>query len=490
MTCCCLLVVSAAILLAGFRTALQTTAGRRLEQSILATLEAQHRFSRPDLGLQYFHDAEQAVQSLPRIVETAWSGTPPGSRPGWQAIRIEPPQLALRDVVMDVAAFTPRSLPLITLPAITGRMFGGGDTAGSCRVVLVNEEAASGFFDGDAVGRSIEDPAGLRVEIIGVVATRKTDTATRTRPTVYYYAEQTPTPLDREGPEHFRIPMRPEPIRGVLEANVVSAGYFDLMGLSPIAGRIFRSDSAGERCRVGVINQAANELYFGGNAVGGAVIDAVGRRTEIIGVVHSALLRASQRHVEPAIYLPMGQDFLPLMTLIVNAREADDATVSSVRRRLDVVPGGRVPAVVATLEDHLKKVAMAPERIAMVLVGASAATALALGVLGLYGAMTEAANRRRREFGVRLALGAQSWRLIRQVLEEGIRLAIAGAGAGLLGSLFVSRWLARITPGAGPPPFWVWLAAPLALLGAVAIASVFPARRALGTDPLTIMRDE
>ena len=186
----------------------------------------------------------------------------------------------------------------------------------------------------------------------------------------------------------------------------------------------------------------------------------------------------------------MAQDFLPLMTVIVKAREANDATLASVRRTLDSVGGGRSPAVVTTLEDHLKRVALAPERIAMVLVGASAATALALGVLGLYGAMADAARRRRREFGVRLALGAQSWRLIRQVLEEGVRLAVAGAAAGLLGSLIVARWLERITPSAGPLPLWVWLAAPLALLGAVAIASVLPARLALATDPLTIMRDE
>jgi hypothetical protein len=252
-------------------------------------------------------------------------------------------------------------------------------------------------------------------------------------------------------------------MRAVLEANVVSASYFNLMGLSPVAGKIFRSDSSDDDCRVAVINQAASELYFGGHAVGGAVIDTAGRRTEIVGVVQSPLLRASQRHVEPAIYLPMAQDFLPLMTAIVKTREANDAMLTSVRRTLDGVGGGRRPAVLRTLEDHLKRVALAPERIAMVLVGASAATALALGVLGLYGAMADAARRRRREFGVRLALGAQSWRLIRQVLQEGVRLAVAGAIAGLLGSLIVARWLERITPNAGPLPVWVWLAAPLAL---------------------------
>ena len=60
----------------------------------------------------------------------------------------------------------------------------------------------------------------------------------------------------------------------------------------------------------------------------------------------------------------------------------------------------------------------------------------------------------------------------------------------MLGSLLVARWLARITPGAGVPALWAWLAAPLVLLGAVAVASVLPARRALAVDPLMIMRDK
>jgi predicted permease len=491
MTCCCLLVISATVLLTSFRAALQTKVGQRLNQSILATLEAHYRFSHPDLGLQYFHDAEQTVRSLPGIFAAAWSGTPPGSRPPWQSIRIEAPHLPLRDVVMTVVAFTPQSLDIVTVPPIQGRMFGGGDTPQSCKVVIVNEEAANELFEGDAIGRSIEDPEGQRVEIIGVVATRKTaSTTTRIEPTVYYYAEQTRTPLDRVGPARFRVSVRPEPARAVLEANVVSPGYFDAMGFSPMAGRIFSSDPAAGGCRVGVINQEANERYFGGNAVGGAVIDGAGQRTEIVGVVHSALLRASQRRAEPTIYFPMDQDFLPLMTLILGAREANEATLTSIRTTLNTVPGGRSPAVVRTLEQHLSRTALAPERIAMVLVSASAAMALALGVLGLYGAMNDAARQRRREFGIRIALGAKGWRLIREVLAEGVRLAAAGSVAGLLGSLLVARWLARITPGAGPLPIWVWLAAPLALLGAVAIASVLPSRRALATDPLTIMRDE
>src|SRR5262245_22880119 len=165
MACCCVLIISAAILLTGFQSALQTKMGQRLRGSILATLEARELFTRPDLGLQYFHDAESAAMASPRIVSAAWSGTPPGSRPGWQPVRIEPAGLPMRDVVMNVDTFTPDSLQHVVVPPISGRMFGGVDTPQSCRVAIVNEKAAKNIFAGEAVGRSIQDPSGQRIEI-------------------------------------------------------------------------------------------------------------------------------------------------------------------------------------------------------------------------------------------------------------------------------------------------------------------------------------
>jgi predicted permease len=491
MACCCLLVVSSALLLSSFRSALQTSVGNRLQQSILATIESRHRFSRPDLGLEYFQAAEQTARSLPGISATAWSGTPPGSRPAWQSVRIEPPELPLRDVKIDVEAFTPETLDLVKLPPVAGRMFGGADTRDTCPVVIVNEEAAQEFFGGDAVGRAIEDPAGQRVEIVGVVAARDAEDARATRrPTIYYYGAQNSTPLDRTGPARFRVGVLPQKgARAVLEANVISQSYFYTMGLSPIAGALFADDPAPHSCRVGVINQEAAGRYFNGRAVGGALIDGAGNRTTIVGVVHAPLLRTSQRRIEPAVYFPMAQDYRPRMTLMLDARESSERTLTAVRRALDLVPGGLSGSVVTTLEEHLSRTVLAPDRIATILVGAAAATALLLGVLGLYGAMSEATRQRRREIAVRLALGAQGWRVVRQVLAEGIRLAGTGTAAGMLGSVLIGRWLSRVTPSAGTAPLWVWLAAPLLLMFSVAIASVVPARRAAAVDPLSIMRD-
>ena len=488
MTCCCLLVISAAILIASFRSALRTQTGQHLEHAILATVESKERFARPDLGLQYFRDIEQAAQGQPQTVTTAWSGMPPGSRPAAQSVRVVPPYPTLHDVSLDLALFTPETLGNVVLPPIAGRMFGTADTPQSCRVVVINEPALH-LLGRDIVGETIRDLAGNPAEIIGVLAPNEAARSRPVRPAVYFYPNQESVSPDLLGPTVFRVPADTARTSGVLEMHVVSPPYLDLMGLTVIAGTTL-TNAAARGCRVGLVDEQASEQYFSGNAIGGAIIDGAGHRTEIVGVVRSPLLRASQRSAEPAVYLPMTQDFLPRMTLIIGSRDATDTTIASLRGRLNSIPGGRSPVVVISLEEHLSRIALAPERIAMVLVGASAAIAVLLGGLGLYGAMLDAARQRRREFGLRIALGSQGWRLVGEVLGEGARLAVSGTIAGLLLSQVVARWLSQITPSAEPPPVWVWLAAPVALLVAVLIASVLPARLALATDPLTVMRDE
>ena len=98
---------------------------------------------------------------------------------------------------------------------------------------------------------------------------------------------------------------------------------------------------------------------------------------------------------------------------------------------LEVVPGAMTPPGGEDARGALSRTALAPLRIATVLVGAFAATALTLGVLGLYGALADAARQRRREIAMRIVLGAPGWRVIRQVMGEGGRLAGAGAVAGM-----------------------------------------------------------
>ncbi len=179
------------------------------------------------------------------------------------------------------------------------------------------------------------------------------------------------------------------------------------------------------------------------------------------------------------------------MTMMVQAREANGPTLADLRRTIEAVPGhGPAPLIVKTLYTYLAQTSLAPLRIATMILGASATMAALLSVLGLFGALSDAARQRRRELAVRIALGAQRWRVAGQVMGEGWRLACSGAAVGMPGSFLVSRWLTGITLGSGSPALRVWLAAPLILAGAVVIASFVPARRALIVNPLMIMGDD
>ena len=484
MTSCCMLVIGTAFLFDGLRTALQTSVGRRHGHPILATVQSQ-----ADGDMTYFRNVQNATELVTGISGIAWAASLPGSQPEWRSFHIDPRMSSFRAVNLKVEEFTADSLGLFTLPPVAGRLFGAADQ--TCRVAVANEAAADGLFGAETVGRTLSDSAGLPVEIIGVVAMRRADPPSkRGSPTIYYYAERTGVPREPIELTKFRVPARSKLARAELDVNVVSPSYFVAMGWSLVAGQIFIDDSSRRGCCVGVVNQEAADLYFDGKAVGAAVIDNAGRRTEIIGVVRSEPLGAFQQRVEPAIYFPMVQDRLPRMTLILASREIDISKLDELRRRIESVPGrGRAPLVLQTLETYVSQSALAPLRIVTLIIGASAITALVLSVIGLFGAVRDAARHRRREFAIRIVLGARPRHITRQVLREGGRVALMGALAGTFASVLFVRILARIIPGSSSPALWVWLSAPLALAGVVAIASALPARRASLVSPLAIMRN-
>jgi hypothetical protein len=279
--------------------------------------------------------------------------------------------------------------------------------------------------------------------------------------------------------------------RAELNTNVVSPGYFAAMGYTLLSGQSFSDNLSVRGCREAVLNQEAADLYFGGNAVGAFLIDDLGQRTQIIGVVHSVQLGLFERRSEPTVYFPMVQDCASVMTLILGVRSADAPMLVAVEQSLEQVPGrGPLPISVRTLEAYLSQTALAPLHIATAIVGACAATALALSILGLYGNLNDAARARRRDLAIRIALGARRRHVIGQVLREGGQLAAAGTLAGMSGALLLSLALPRMVANIAPPGLWVWIAGPGVLAGAVAIAGLLPARRALMVEPLRILRSD
>jgi putative ABC transport system permease protein len=369
-------------------------------------------------------------------------------------------------------------------------MFGGEDTTATCRVVVITPPTAARLFEEDAVGRTMQDPSGGRVEIIGIV-----EPAARARengePDVYYYAGQEGVPFSHDVPVTFRVPVLPPVAMGTLDVKVVSSDYFGIMGLERVAGRLFTDGGEPGRCRVGVINERAAELYFGGAAAGGAVIDGAGRRTAILGVVREVPVRATQRRIEPTLYVPMSQLFLARMHMIVGAVEATPHLQETIRRRIAAVEGGKTDAVsVMALDERLRRTALSSERIAALLLTAASINAAIIGILGLHRMFADDVLLHRREIAVRSALGAPRWRLIQMVLTRAARLAGAGTVLGIVAAVLLARWM-RMAVGLETVAFgWFWISGPLALGVGALVASVLPAREILRVSPLTAMRTD
>ena len=488
ITACCMLVICTALLLNGLHSAMKTSEGQRLGNPILLTVQAPPRPDGPEIDTRYFGEVEKRAKSVAGLSPLAWTARLPGNKPNWRTFRIQPLPQKYRDVKLDISWLTPDSLKLLEYQPIAGRMFGFNDQGH--RVAVVDEEAAAELLGRQTAGVVILDPVDQPIEVIGVVKRKASDSKQQRRPTIYYgYIDQPNAPrpiLDAQ----FRVPVVPSLPDVELNANVVSASYFRALDLPLIAGRMLPDVPISGQSRVGVINQEAADLYFNGKPLGAAVIDDSGVRTEIIGVVRSRVFGTFEKHAEPAIYFPMWEYCPPRMTLILKDAKWDSRIAADLRHKIENVSGrGSAPVGINTLDEQLARSGLAALRIATLIGSVSAATGLMLSILGLIGAQGDAERQRQHEQALRIALGAQRWRIVLLVVKNAGLLAFMGTVAGTFLSFGLLRLLIAGITDVGSPPLRVWLIAPLLPIAAVVIVSMIPARRASVISPLTLMRD-
>jgi ABC-type lipoprotein release transport system permease subunit len=485
MAGCCALVVAAAFLTDSFQSTLRTQSGRGIGERVLASVEASAGFGQEDAGTAYLRDVEQAASELPGVFSLAWIARPPGSAPSWHPVTLEAPDERTRAVEALLEPFTPASIDDVVLPPLAGRMFGGADQRGGCPVAVLNDVAASHWFGDRAVGRWIRSRAGDFFEVVGVV--KHARATGRAVPLVYYYPEQGDPLAAGEASVTFDIPISSDLRRGVLNSNAISDNYFQVMG-GTVTRPAGAPTSAPFTCRTGLLNREAADLYFGGDAVGGALIDTSGRRTTIVGIVDEPPLRALQRDIPPTIYVRTEDEYSPRMTLILATPEAPAPFLEGARGQLNAVGGGMLRRL-ATLDEHLSRTALAAERIAALLVGTATVVGLVLGVLGLHRAVADDLIRRQHEYATRSALGSPAWRLVPVLLHRGGRWATAGSALGLVAAAAIGVWLRGLTGFDAAYAAWVWWTGPAVLLLGVVAASILPALRVMRVDPLIVMKN-
>ena len=272
---------------------------------------------------------------------------------------------------------------------------------------------------------------------------------------------------------------------------VVSDSYFRTLGM-PLRGRDFSSaDSAGAP-RVLIINQTLADRHWPGQ-------DAIGRRMklaagdgpphEVIGVVPDGKYVALTEAQHPYMYLPVSQSPRVRMTLHVRAAGAPAALATSVRAALrDVNPDAPVLPP-QTLRAYLDR-SVSRQRVVARLLFIFGAIALTVAAVGVYGLTAYTVSRRRKELGVRVALGARPEDLVRLLSSQSLILVTIGLAAGTFGAVLLTRFVESMLFGVTASDPVSFAAGAGLLMLTMLVATVIPARRATRVDPLGALRGD
>jgi len=317
-------------------------------------------------------------------------------------------------------------------------------------------------------------------------------------------AEQAPFSIeDEDEPTQLTA----EDLRGTSRVQIsaveqtVGAGYFAALNEPMLAGREFseldqwrRAD--GSKSLPAVLNDNAARGFFGnGNAIGQRVRDDK-QSYEVVGVVHE--LKKGIGISQSAIYLPLTERNFARppadgMTIMVRSDAGRDA-LSGIRREIAAIDPNLTLFNVRTLSDHLE-LSRSAERFAVNTYGGIGVFGLVLAAIGLAGVTAYAVAQRRKEIGIRMALGARRGQVLLLVLREGTAIVSVGTVLGFLGAFALARILSALSNGfvdalmAGSDDSRLLAGAPLLLAGVALLACYVPARRAAQIDPQKVLRE-
>jgi predicted permease len=271
----------------------------------------------------------------------------------------------------------------------------------------------------------------------------------------------------------------------------VTKDYFATMGVPLLMGRLFTdTEETGKPWRAVISKRAADLLWPGQNPIGRTAILWKGQgdtHAEVIGVVGNMRERGLENDPTLAVYFPEGPT--NFLQLVVHTRAEPSAVIPSLRAAVTAVDR-TLPVSNARSLDDVVTSSVATRRFTMWLLAAFAVLAFVLALAGVYGVLAYAVARRTGEIGVRLALGAEHSRVLGLVVVQGMRPALAGLGAGLVGALLASKSMTSLLFGVKWHDAETYAIAGTAMLVTTVVACYLPARQVLGVDPAISLRVE
>jgi predicted permease len=274
--------------------------------------------------------------------------------------------------------------------------------------------------------------------------------------------------------------------------NAVTPGYFAALGVPLKQGRDFTSFDGAASAPVMIVSEGFARAMFPGQ-------DPVGRRAmssrdekvyrEIVGVVGDVRYFGARDSTRNLVWVPYAQNAWGIGIVTVRATGTAAAAIQGLRSVVGELEPSIALADVATMHETMGR-ALARDNMIAVLLGVFAALALLLAVVGIFGMLSYAIAQRTREFGIRLALGAQGRNLVRLVIRETMPIVLGGVVAGVVAGVALSRLVVALFYGirAGDPVTFGGVAVVLALVAIV--AALVPARRAGKVDPVHVLRGE
>jgi predicted permease len=275
--------------------------------------------------------------------------------------------------------------------------------------------------------------------------------------------------------------------------DTVSPGYFETLGVELIQGRGFTAADDRQATPVAIFNRSAARHYFGdAEGLGKKVSYSFGgfglNEVTLVGVVADSRVKSVETTGEHMLYLPEAQSF-PGQTVLVRTQGDPTPVAPQVIETLRALDPERPLEHISTLAE-LRAESLAPQRLNAILFLIFGALALSIAGVGVAAVLAFTVSARRRELGIRAALGAAPAQLLGLVLREGVAMALVGLGLGALGSVALTRLMSGLLYDVAPLDALTFAAVGLVLLVVALAAALVPARRATRTAPVEVLRAE
>ena len=287
----------------------------------------------------------------------------------------------------------------------------------------------------------------------------------------------------------FSVPAAPPPPENVnaeISMHSVTPDYFETLGVRLLRGRWFDVQDAPEGPPVALINEAGARKWFGDEDPVGRIVNADAER-RIVGVVSDVLQYDPGKPAVAELYVPHQQRTTRTMQVVLRTRGDVERLLPSIQAELRELDPGMLVRDLGPLERVVAD-SLSQPRFFTALLTLFAGGALLLAAIGVFGVMSYTVTQRTRELSIRMALGARAGQLVGMVVGRSLLLAAVGLAIGVAGALALGGVLRSQLYGVGLIDPLTLTGVAAVLLGAVALASYLPARRAASLDPAGMLR--